>query len=318
MEQKTLSNISIGKRGNLIAGGAVITQKSPLYDRLATPNYLNPRALAGAELVNARFGQGASEKFANAITGVASRIRSEHPQAAHGKGLGKAITEYISTKMGTGPDAKNVLGSRNTNILAMFDVYTILNMGPELSVGQNYDFILTVGGARFAYPDEQSKYKSDGREEAYVAAMPAQACSAVHLVLGKEAEQLAHERKQTGDTAAWKTETAEAIRHYEEAIGFDIGNGEAIYNLSGVYSRIRQHGKAADVYKKAFECSSGKGDQAYYSSFFAESTIYTKDTGKMIVALRAIEGFYALNAQYAQAREAIDDLRAALAKILES
>ena len=317
MEQKTFSNISIGKRGNLIAGGAVITQKSPLYDRLATPNYLNPRALAGAELMNARFGQGASEKFANAITGVASRIRSEHPKAAHGKGLGKAITEYISTEMGTGPDAKNVLGSHNANILALFDVYTILNMGPELSVGQNYDFILTVGGARFAYPDEQSKYKSDGREEAYVAAMPAQACSAVHLVLGKEAEGLAKDRKHAGDTLAWKTEINDAIRHYEDAIGFDIENEEARYNLSGAYARTGQHGKAVDIYREAFERSPQKGSKAHYSSFLAENAIYAKDVGRMIGALRAIEGFYALNAQYAQAREAAEDLRAALAKILE-
>ena len=318
MQQKEFSSISIGTKGALIMGAAKITQRSPFYDRLATPNYLNPRALAGAELMNARFNESTAEKFANAITNTAIKIRAEHPGAAPGADLNKTITNSISAELGTGQDAKNIWESRNTYLLALFDVYAILNMEPELSVGQNYDLALKIRETLFYYPDDKSKYRNEMREEQFVAVTPAQACSAVHLFLGKEAQQRAHDRKQAGDAEAWKTEIADAIKYYEDAIDFDIGNCEAIYNLSGAYAMTRQHDKAADVYRKVFELSPQIGARAYYSSFYAESAIYTKNVGRMIGALRAIEGFYALNAQYVQARDAAQDLRIALAKMLKS
>ena len=316
MQQKILSNISIGKEGRLVVGGAVITQKSPLYDRLATPDYLNPRAFSGAELVNFRLGQGAAGKFAGAIAGTAMKIRAECAGKSC-ENMKKAITAAIAMELGTGIDADNILGSRNTIMLAMFDIYAVLNMEPELSVGQNYDLALNVGGVLFSHPDEKARYKENEREEQFVALMPAQACSAVHLILGKEAEQRAQDRKRAGDTAAWKTEIAGAIRHYEEAVAFDIGNDAAIYNLSGAYATAGQHGKAADIYKKAFELSQGSA-KAYYAAFLAENTIYARDIGGMIGALRMIEGFSRQNPQYVQAREAAEDLRAALTKALSA
>ncbi len=323
MEQKALSNISIGRRGDLVVRGAVITQKSPLYDRLGNPGYLNPRALSGAELMNARFGQGASEKFANAIINAAIKIRAERPKAASGTDLNKKIVKSISNELGAGSDAKDILGSHNSIILALFDVYTILSMEPELSVGQKYDLALKVGETLFYYPDEKSKYSGNERDELLIATTPAQACGAVHLVLGKEAERLAQDRKQAGDTMAWKSEIKEAIGHYKDAIAFDIENEEARYLLSGIYARRGQHGKAADIYREAFERAPQKGAKAHYSSFLAENAIYTKDIKRMIGALRAIErefpaGEALEGPEYPQAKEAAEDLRAALAKILSA
>jgi tetratricopeptide (TPR) repeat protein len=319
MQQNLIfSSISIGERGKLVVNGAVITQQSLLYHRLAIPGYLNPRALSGAELMNARFDESTAKKFANAITNTAIRIRAEHPRAAPGTDLSKAIAESIAMELGTGQDAKNILESRNAKTLALFDVCAILNMGPELSIGQNYDLVVEMGGAFFGYPDEQSRYKAEERETRFVATTPAQACSAVHLILGNEAEKLAQDRKRTRDALAWKTEIADAIKHYEDAISFAVENEEARYNLSGAYAKTGQHGKAADIYKEAFELSPQKNAKAYYLAFHAENTIYTKDIGRMIGALRMIEEFCSLNAQCSQAMEAAEALRIALAKMLKS
>jgi len=320
MQQKELSNIAIGSKGTLVIGVAKITQKSPLYDRLGSPGYLNPRAFCGAELINTRFGEAASEKFANAIANAAMKIMAEYPRGLPGRGAGIAIVDAISSELGSSQGAMNIRQSRNTTILSIFDVCARLGMAPELSVGQNYDMAVTVKGVLISNPDDKSRYKTEEREEVYVALTPAQACSAVHLVLGKEAQQRAHERKRNNDRAAWKTEMAEAIRHYEDAVAFDAKNSYVIYDLSGAYADIGQHGKASDVYQKAFDTSESSGDKAYYSQFLAENAVYSKDVQRMIVALRSIEAFCEAHPDktYVQVAGAVKELTAALDKALRS
>ena len=320
MQQKILSSVSIGREGRLVVGGAaIISQKSPLYDRLGTNwEYLNPRALAGSELINFRFGCSAAEKFAVAIVGAVGAIYSSG-NAIPSKELNSRITKSIAARLGEGEDAMNVKGCRNQNILSLFDAYLMLGLRPVLSVGQNYDLELKAGGMVFSYPEDKSKYRGEKREEQHIAVTAAQACGAVHLVLGNDTEHIADDRKRDGDRAGWETEMKKAAKHYEEAVAFDIGNEPAIYNLSGAYARMGQHGKASDLYKKVFELSQNAVAKAYYSSFLAENAICTKDVRRMIEALRMIDGFAGREkAQYMAANEAAEDLRAAVAKILSA
>jgi len=324
--QMKLSNIAIGKNGQLAIGGtvgkncgtAIITQKSPLYDRLgSSKEYMNPMALSGPELINARFGMTASERFANAIMGAVESIRAGGGKLAPGTDANKQITRLVASGLGDDEVARNISGSRNMNMLALFDAYCLLGMEPELSVGQNYDLALVIGGRNYHYPDDRSRYKGEEREEQHVAFTPAEACSAVHLVLGREQERLAEDRKRDGDRAGWRTELNGAIMHYEEAVAFDIGNEPAIYNLSGAYAMAGQHGKAVGIYKKAFELSQSAGTKAYYSSFLAENAIYSKNVQLMISSLRVIEAFSSAEPDYVQARQAVQELQEALSKALE-
>ncbi|MFA6327956.1 MAG: hypothetical protein WCY41_00755 [Candidatus Micrarchaeia archaeon] len=318
--RNSLSGITMGREGTIIVGGSKITQKSPLYDRLgATSEYLNPRALASAELAGMRMGEGIGEAYANAITNAVMAIRAEHPGAKPTNQLNQEIKKFLESELAASQYGKEAMAFKNAEILSLFDVYSMLGKEPELSIGQHYDLVLCVGNCKVSYPDEKARYKNKEKREVQLAALTqAEACGMVHLLLGREASQFAQERKRSGDTAAWKAEIGIAIKHYKEAVAFDNANEPAIHSLAGAYTETGQHCKAAEVYKKIIEGPTASGAKTYYSSFLAEKAIATGNIQMMIDAYRLIESILGEQPRYVQAREAAGSLRDALEKALKS
>ncbi|MCX6770523.1 MAG: hypothetical protein NTX79_00550 [Candidatus Micrarchaeota archaeon] len=323
IQPNQLSRIAIGKGGDLIVAGiAKITQKHPLYDRLATPHYLNEKALASAELFDSRFGADPrygelfTEKYAVAVEKAALKIWERFPSITPGMGMNSAILDTIRDWFGTGTE--NLWKNRNLEYLALFDVYSRLGATPTLSLGRNFDLQLEVGGNEYAYDDDKAAYEGKPREKRASAKTPAQACSLVHLILGDEAEGRAKEGDKKYEPRVWKGAMADAIKHYEEAVALDIGSALAIDCLSDAYAKTRQFCKASDLWMRAFEAAQNISTKDAYALVWSDIAIHSNDAKRMIGALRAIEEFCSSSKQCENAGKAAGELRAALADALGS